>query len=145
MSLGQRQFLNAFVPHLLAHVVVSSVNDLFATIRGNPFIDGLGYFVELETTEPVSGEDVAKLTEQMQFDFCQHAKAELDGPHVLGLDFHDHVETIGEDAKYYLHAMERILLAVESKFGISHLCVEFQFNFEAAKQQETKLDELLRP
>ncbi|MGB1698288.1 MAG: hypothetical protein ACPHK8_07805, partial [Thermoplasmatota archaeon] len=107
--------------------MVSSVNDLFATIRGNPFIDGLGYFVELETSKPVTADDVAQLTEQMQFDFCQHAKAELDGSHVLGLDFHDHVETIGADAKYYLQAMERILLGVEAKFGITHLCVEFQF------------------
>lgn len=125
--------------------LVSSVSELFTIIRANPFIDGLGYFVEIETVRPVSDDDVAQLSEALSHDFCEHSSASLDGPHVLGLDFHEHIVTKGDDGKYFLESMERRLLQVEASFGISHLCIEFQFDFGAAKKQVAELDELLRP
>lgn len=131
--------------HFYYLFLVSSVSELFTIIRANPFIDGLGYFIEIETERPVSDSDVAQLSEALSHDFCEHSSASLDGPHVLGLDFHEHIVTKGDDGKYFLESMERRLLQVEESFGILHLCIEFQFDFGAAKKQVAQLDELLRP
>lgn len=125
--------------------MVATVDELFQIIRANPFIDGVGYFVEVTTSRPVSDADVDDLTERMQHDFCPHSQATAEGDNVLGLDFHEHILTQGEDASHYVSALESMMRAIERDFGVEHLCIEFQFDFLRAKAARVELDELLRP
>lgn len=125
--------------------MVSSIDDLFRTVRANPFIDGVGYFVEVTTAKEIHACEVDTITERMQHDFCPHAQATLDGGSVLGLDFHEHILTQGEDAEFYLASLEALLRSIERDFGIEHICMEFQFDFTRAKKAQTELDELLKP
>jgi glutaredoxin len=125
--------------------MVSSVDGLFGNIRANPFIDGVGYFVEVTTDQPVKESDAERLTEKMQHDFCPHSQATLEGDTVLGLDFHEHILTQGEDSEHYMTSLEALLRGIERDFGVEHLCIEFQFDFSRAKKAQLQLDELLRP
>lgn len=125
--------------------MVCTVDELFHTIRSNPFIDGVGYFVEITTREVVPEKDLDGLSERMQEDFCAHSQASLEGQNVLGLDFHEHILTQGEDAEHFLAALEVLLRSIEQSYGIEHLCIEFQFDFSRAKQARREIDELLRP
>ncbi len=125
--------------------MVATVDDLFQVIRSNPFIDGIGYFVEVTTNRPVLSQDVQVLTERMQSDFCPHSQASCEGENVLGLDFHEHILTQGDDAAHYLAALEAMLRSIERDYGVEHLCIEFQFDFARAKVARTELDELLKP
>lgn len=126
-------------------VMVASIDEIMQVVRSNPFIDGIGYFVEVTTADPVPGASVEEITERMQHDFCEHSKATLEGEHVLGLDFHEHIFTGGDDGDYYLSSMEGLLKIVEMEFGISHLCIEFQFDFTGALKARTEVDDLLQP
>ncbi len=128
-----------------ADVMVATVDELFQTIRSNPFIDGIGYFVEITTREAVTDRDVDRMTERMQGDFCAHSQASLEGGNVLGLDFHEHILTQGEDAEHFLSALEVLMRSIERDYGIDHMCIEFQFDFTRAKNARQELDELLRP
>ncbi len=125
--------------------MVATVDDLFQTIRSNPFIDGIGYFIELTTREPLRSRDVERVTDRMQQDFCAHSQASLEGQNVLGLDFHEHILTQGEDAEHFLSALELLLRHVERDFGIDHMCIEFQFDFSRARVARKEIDDLLRP
>lgn len=125
--------------------MVATVDELFQVIRANPFIDGVGYFVEVTTHRPVTDDDAARLTERMQHDFCPHSQATLEGDDVLGLDFHEHILTHGEDGNYLMGALETLLRGIEREYGVAHLCIEFQFDFSKAKAARRELDELLRP
>ncbi len=125
--------------------MVATVDELFQTIRSNPFIDGIGYFIEITTREPVSERDLDRVTERMQGDFCAHSQASLEGRNVLGLDFHEHILTQGEDAEHFLSALEILMRGIERDYGIDHMCIEFQFDFTRAKHAQKELDELLRP
>ena len=125
--------------------MVATVDDLFEVIRSNPFIDGVGYFVEVTTSRPVPQRDADDLSERMQSDFCPHSQASLDGDNVLGLDFHEHILTQGEDASHYMSALEALLRSIEREYGIDHLCIEFQFDMTRAKKARLELDELLKP
>ncbi len=125
--------------------MVATVDDLFQVIRSNPFIDGIGYFVEITTREPVPDAELDRLSERMQQDFCAHSQATLEGQNVVGLDFHEHILTQGEDAAHFLSALELLLRRIERDFGIEHMCIEFQFDFSRAKMARRELDDLLRP
>lgn len=126
-------------------IMVSTIDELFRTVRANPFIDGVGYFVEVTTERRIHKREVEDLSERMQHDFCPHARATLEGENVLGLDFHEHILTQGEDAEHYLTSLEMMLRSVERDHGIEHICIEFQFDFARAKTARTELDELLKP
>lgn len=126
-------------------LMVATVDELFQTIRSNPFIDGIGYFIELTTRAPVDPRQLDALSERMQGDFCAHSQASLEGDNVLGLDFHEHILTQGEDADHFLSALEVLLRQVERDHGIEHMCIEFQFDFSRAKVARREIDELLKP
>ena len=125
--------------------MVATINDILEIVRSNPFIDGVGYFVEITTTQPVPKGDVPKLTEKMRDAFCEHAQVTLEGEDVLGLDFHEHIFTQGDDADEDLQALADILHHVERRYGVDHLCIEFQFDFSRAREAKKELDELLKP
>ena len=125
--------------------MVASIDDIMRVVRSNPFIDGIGYFVEVTTADPVASAAVDEITSRMTHDFCEHSKATLEGEHVLGLDFHEHIFTSGDDGEYYLGCMEALLKTIEMEFGIAHLCIEFQFDFTGAQKARNELDELLQP
>jgi glutaredoxin len=138
--------LNAY-PDLTGEpiVMVATIDELFRVVRSNPFIDGLGYFVEVTTRRQIGEADVERLTARMQDDFCPHSQATLEGDNVLGLDFHEHILTQGDDAEHYMHSLEALLRSVERDHGVEHLCIELQFDFLRARKAATELDELLRP
>ncbi len=125
--------------------MVATVDELFQVVKSNPFIDGIGYFVEVTTRESVPRDGVDRLTSRMRDDFCDHSMATLEGENVLGLDFHEHILTQGEDADHFLSALELLLRTVEMHYGIEHLCIEFQFDFTRARAARRELDELLQP
>ncbi len=125
--------------------MVASIDEIMHVVRSNPFIDGIGYFVEVTTVDPVASAAVDDITERMRMDFCEHSQSTLEGEHVLGLDFHEHVFTGGEEGEYYLASMEALLKSIEMEFGIAHLCIEFQFDFSGARKARTEVDELLQP
>lgn len=142
----QPTILNAY-PSLSGRriAMVGTIDELFQVIRANPFIDGVGYFVEVTTREPVPERAIEALTMRMQDDFCAHSQASLEGTNVLGLDFHEHILTQGEDSEHFITALEVLLRHVEREYGVDHLCIEFQFDFTRARQARHELDELLRP
>lgn len=123
--------------------MVQSVSELFQIIRANPSIDGLGYFVEVETESAFADADLDAWTAFMQHHFCEHAQATSEGNQVLGLDFHDHI--LRSEDQIFMQSMEQMLKEIEARFGIKHLCVEFQFDFAVAKKNQDVLDELLQP
>lgn len=125
--------------------MVATVDELFQTIRSNPFIDGIGYFIEITTRRPVPESDLDRLSERMQEDFCAHSQASLEGSNVLGLDFHEHILTQGEDSEHFVAALEVLLRHVERSYGVEHLCMEFQFDFSRAQIARREIDELLKP
>jgi hypothetical protein len=125
--------------------MVATVDEILQIVRANPFIDGIGYFVEATTIEPVPKNVVEELTGRMQQDFCAHAQATLESGNVLGFDFHEHIFTQGEDAEHYLQAVEALLRRVERDFGLDHLCIEFQFDLKRARKARHEVDELLKP
>lgn len=125
--------------------MVASIDEIMQIVRSNPFIDGVGYFVEVTTVDPVPLDRLDALTERMQDEFCLHSQATQESECVIGLDFHEHIATGGEDGEYYLGAMEALLKAVEREFGIHHLCIEFQFDFSRARKARSEVDELLQP
>jgi hypothetical protein len=125
--------------------MVATVDDLFNTIRSNPFIDGIGYFIEITTRDSVPQRNLERLSDRMQQDFCAHSEASLEGQNVVGLDFHEHILTQGEDAEHFLTALELILRNIERDFGIEHMCIEFQFDFSRASKAQVQIDELLQP
>lgn len=125
--------------------MVATIDEIMQTVRSNPFIDGIGYFIEVTTTRPVPRSYLAGLTERMQQDFCMHSQASQEGDHVIGLDFHEHIYTQGEDGEYYLAAVEALLKEIERRFGVDHLCIEFQFDFSQAQRARAEVDDLLQP
>jgi hypothetical protein len=125
--------------------MVATVDEILQIVRSNPFIDGIGYFIEVTTTHAVPEEYLDELTERMQEDFCQHSQATQEGDHVIGFDFHEHILTHGEDGDYFLAAVEALLVEVEVRFGIDHLCIEFQFDLGRAQRARLQVDELLQP
>jgi hypothetical protein len=125
--------------------MVASVAELLQVVRSNPFIDGVGYFIELTTAKPLPKGAEKDLTKKIQEAFCEHAQAPLEGEDVLGLDFHEHIFTQGEGSEEDLAELERILKHVEATYGIDHICIEFQFDLHAARHAKSELDELLKP
>jgi hypothetical protein len=125
--------------------MVASINDILEIVRANPFIDGVGYFVEVTTSEPVPKRDLNKLNDMMQESFCEHAQVSLEGDDVLGLDFHEHIFTQGDGADEDIEALSRVLHHVERTYGIDHLCIELQFDFSRARAAKKEIDELLKP
>jgi hypothetical protein len=125
--------------------MVTTVGDILSIVRSNPFIDGVGYFIEITTTKDLPKGAEKDVTKRMQEVFCEHATATVEGTDVLGLDFHEHIFTQGEGAEEDLEALEGILRHVEAKWGIDHLCIEFQFDMERARNAKKELDELLKP
>jgi hypothetical protein len=125
--------------------MVATVDDILEIVRNNPFIDGVGYFVEVTTAKPVPPGGVRKLEDRIKKAFCDHAQVTMEGEDVLGLDFHEHIFTQGEGSDEDLEALEAILRHVESKWGIDHLCIEFQFDLARARDAQKELDELLKP
>lgn len=125
--------------------MVASIDEIMQVVRSNPFIDGVGYFIEVTTVDPVPLDRLDALTEQMQDEFCLHSQATQESDHVIGLDFHEHIAARGEDGEYYLGAVEGLLKSIEREFGIDHLCMEFQFDFSRARRARNEVDELLKP
>jgi hypothetical protein len=125
--------------------MVATIDDILEIVRSNPFIDGVGYFVEATTTKPVPQKDLTGLTGRMQEAFCDHAQATLEGEDVLGLDFHEHIFTQGEGAEEELEALSDILHHVERTYGIDHLCIELQFDLSRAREAKKEIDSLLKP
>lgn len=125
--------------------MVATVDDLLGIVTSNPFIDGVGYFIEVTTSKPVAAKDLPRINERMQTHFCAHAHASLDGDDVLGLDFHEHIFTQGEGSRESLQGLREILKGIEMAYGIEHLCVEFQFDMARARKAQTEVDHLLKP
>ena len=125
--------------------MVASADEILDIVRSNPFIDGIGYFIEVTTVDPVPQKAARALTERMQEDFCPHAQATLEGDHVLGFDFHEHVATKGGDGEAHIQALEALLKHVELEYGMDHLCIEFQFDLHSARKAAHEMDELLKP
>lgn len=125
--------------------MVASIDELMAVVRANPFIDGIGYFIEVTTMRPVHAADLDRIEEHMRADFCEHCQASLEGDNILGLDFHEHIFTGGEDGEYFVAALETLLKEVERNHGIAHLCIEFQFDFTRAQHAQNQVDDLLQP
>lgn len=125
--------------------MVTTVEDILGIVRSNPFIDGVGYFIEITASKKLPKTAEKEVTERMQQAFCEHAQASIEGDDVLGLDFHEHIFTQGEGAEEDLEALEGILRHVEAKWGIDHLCIEFQFDLERARSAKKELDDLLKP
>ncbi len=125
--------------------MVATIDDILEIVRSNPFIDGVGYFIEATTTRQVPSKDLPKLTQRMQENFCDHAAATLEGEDVLGLDFHEHIFTQGEGAEEELEALSDVLHHVERTYGIDHLCIELQFDLGRARKAKTEIDSLLKP
>ncbi len=125
--------------------MVTTVEDILRIVRSNPFIDGVGYFVEITTSKPMAKGAEKELTGLIQESFCEHAQASMEGDDVVGLDFHEHIFTQGDGAEEDLEALEVILKRIEAQYGIDHLCIEFQFDMQKARRAKTHLDELLKP
>jgi hypothetical protein len=125
--------------------MVATVDDILAIVRANPFIDGIGYFIEVTAAKKLPKAAEKEVTGRMQETFCEHAQATLEGDDVLGLDFHEHIFTQGDGADDDLEALESILRHIESKWGIDHLCIELQFDLARARDAKKELDELLKP
>lgn len=125
--------------------MVTNVDDLLGIVRSNAFIDGVGYFIEVTVSKKLPKGAEKDLTQRMQSAFCEHAQASIEGDDVIGLDFHEHIFTQGEGSDEDLEALESILRHVEQKWGIDHLCIEFQFDFARAREAKKELDELLKP
>ena len=125
--------------------MVANIDEILRIVRSNPYIDGIGYFIEITTQKPVTQAGIKSLNHQMRETFCAHAQVSLEGEDVLGLDFHEHIFTQGEGAEEDLEALEHILRHIESKWGIDHLCIELQFDLARARDAQKELDELLKP
>ncbi len=125
--------------------MVTTVDDMLEVVRSNPFIDGVGYFIEITTSQPVPAGDVTGLTERMRDAFCEHAQVSLEGKDVLGLDFHEHIFTQGEGADDDMEALAHMLRHIERTYGIDHLCIELQFDLSRAREAKKEIDELLKP
>lgn len=125
--------------------MVTTVEDILGIVRSNPFIDGVGYFIEITASKKLPKTAEKEVTERMQQAFCEHAQASIEGDDVLGLDFHEHIFTQGEGAEEDLEALEGILRHVEAKWGIDHLCIELQFDLQRARSAKKELDDLLKP
>ncbi|MEK6976647.1 MAG: hypothetical protein AABY18_09945 [Candidatus Thermoplasmatota archaeon] len=125
--------------------MVTTVEDILRIVRSNPFIDGVGYFIEITASKKLPKGAEKDLTTRMQEAFCEHAQATIEGDDVLGLDFHEHIFTQGDGSEEDLEALEGVLRHIESKWGIDHLCIEFQFDLARARNAKKELDELLKP
>ncbi len=125
--------------------MVATVDEILQIVRSNPFIDGIGYFIEVTTSEEVSADQVKDLNRRIQEGFCAHAQVSLEGEDVLGLDFHEHIFTQGEGAEGDVESVGRLLKHIEATYGIEHLCIELQFDLGRAREAKKHVDELLRP
>jgi len=125
--------------------MVATIDDILEIVRNNPFIDGVGYFIEATTSKPVPPAGVRKLEDRLKKAFCDHAQVTVEGDDVLGLDFHEHIFTQGEGAEEDLEALAGILHHVEATYGIDHLCIELQFDLGKARTAQKHVDELLKP
>lgn len=125
--------------------MVTTVDDILAIVKSNPFIDGVGYFIEITTTKPVAADAVREVTDRMRQAFCAHAQCTLEGEDVLGLDFHEHIFTQGEGSEHDLEALQKILRHIGKEFGIDHLCIELQFDLGRAREAQKEVDSLLKP
>ncbi len=125
--------------------MVTTVDDILEIVRSNPFIDGVGYFIEVTTSKPVPERDLTKLNQKIRHHFCAHAHATLDGEDVLGLDFHEHIFTQGDGSDDALNGLAEILHHIEHTYGVDHLCIEFQFDLSRARDTRKHIDQLLKP
>lgn len=125
--------------------MVATIEDILRIVKSNPFIDGVGYFIEVTASKKLPKTAEKDITAKMQEAFCEHAQATIEGEDVLGLDFHEHIFTQGEGAEEDLEALEHILRHIEGKWGIDHLCIELQFDLARARDAQKELDELLKP
>lgn len=125
--------------------MVATVDEILQIVRSNPFIDGIGYFIEITTVEEVPPKGQKEVTKLIQENFCDHAQVTIEGENVLGLDFHEHIFTQGDGAEEDLEALEAVLKHIERHYGIEHMCIEFQFDMGRARAAKKHLDELLRP
>ncbi len=85
------------------------------------------------------------MTDRVRAAFCAHSQVSVEGEDVLGLDFHEHIYTQGENAEEDLAAVEKILRHIEATYGIDHLCIELQFDLARARTAKKHMDELLKP
>lgn len=125
--------------------MVANIDEILRIVRSNPYIDGIGYFIEITTQKPVTQAGLKALNTQMRDTFCAHAQVSLEGEDVLGLDFHEHIFTQGDGADQDMQGLERMLKSIEQKYGLDHLCMEFQFDMGRAKKAKKEIDELLKP
>lgn len=125
--------------------MVASVDDIILSVRSNPFIDGVGYFIEITTRNPIPYPVPKDLTRRMQEEFCPQSQVTVEGENVLGLDFHDHIYTKGDEGDDQLKALHGLLKRIEAEFGVEHLCIEFQFDLSSARKARVEVDELLQP
>ncbi len=125
--------------------MVATVDELLQIVATNPFIDGIGYFIEVTTKEPVDNRLMDELNGKVQHAFCDSSQVTNEGGLVLGFDFHDHLPTQGEEGQYTLDTVRHVLNTVDDRVGIDHLCIEFQFDMARAKRAQTQMDELLQP
>ncbi|MGB0653032.1 MAG: hypothetical protein ACPGQL_07505 [Thermoplasmatota archaeon] len=125
--------------------MVATVEELLSIVRLNPYIDGIGYFIEVTTLETVNAAGIKRLNDHMRRDFSPRGQVSLEGDMILGLDFHDHIPTQGDGREQDLEALRGMLEYVELNFGIDHLCIEFQFDIASAREAQVNVDELLQP
>src|SRR5688572_10648816 len=125
--------------------MVATIEDILRIVKSNPFIDGVGYFIEVTASKKLPKTAEREITKRIQEAFCEHAQATIEGEDVLGLDFHEHIFTQGDGAEEDLAELERILRHVEATYGIDHICIELQFDLHAARHAKNELDELLKP
>lgn len=125
--------------------MVATVDEILQIVRSNPFIDGIGYFIEVTTIRSVPAKAVQGMTDRMQEEFCMHAQVTQEGDNIVGFDFHEHIFTQGEDSDRTMASLQRLLSQVESEYGIDHLCIEFQFDMKRARRARLEVDDLLRP
>lgn len=125
--------------------MVANVDEILQIVRSNPFIDGIGYFIEVTTIRSVPAKAAQAMTERMQEEFCLHAQVTQEGDNIVGFDFHEHIFTQGDDSERTMASLQRLLAHVEQEFGIDHLCIEFQFDMKRARRARLEVDDLLRP
>src|SRR5688572_33206645 len=88
--------------------MVATIEDILRIVKSNPFIDGVGYFVEVTASKKLPKTAEREITTRMQEAFCEHAQATIEGEDVLGLDFHEHIFTQGDGSDEDLEALEKI-------------------------------------
>lgn len=113
-------------------------------LHTSPFIEGVGYFMEVTTTRGFSPEEMAAWDAMVKENVCGHSSVTSEVDNGLGLDFHEHIPLRDPEDKT-MEFVEHMLLSIEASHGIDHLCVEFQFNLARAKATDAQIQDLLQP